>query len=361
MKGLSNLGNQLYRGQKSFNIVGKRKLWYSVSAILLTLSFAVLGVKGLNLSIEFKGGAEFAAQVANPTTQTVSIARSAVTNAGTTAASVTIVGGDKIRVQTPSLSTEESVVVSKALADALGVAEQDVKIQLVGPTWGGEVSANAARALVVFLVLVAIFLAIYFEWPMAVAALLALAHDVIITVGIYALSGFEVSPATVIGFLTILGYSLYDTVVVFDKVKENTKGITAGSRMTYSDAANLAVNQTLVRSINTSIVALLPVVSILIVGVVRLGSGTLNDLALSLLIGMIVGTFSSIFIATPFLAQLKERQPEMKALRKRVQSKRGKEGEYQVVDTQLPSSPIVSAAGPRQQRVKKTRSARKGK
>lgn len=359
MRGLSQLGNELYRGTKSFNIVGNRKVWYTVSASLLVLSFSVLGIRGLNLGIEFKGGAEFTAQVANPTTQTVSIARTAVAETGSTAESVTIVGGDKIRVQTLSLSTEQSVEVSKALATALSVNEQDVKIQLVGPTWGSEVSQNAARALVVFLVLVAIFLAIYFEWPMAVAALIALAHDVIITVGIYALSGFEVSPATVIGFLTILGYSLYDTVVVFDKVKENTKGITAGSRMTYSDAANLAVNQTLVRSINTTIVAILPVAAILIVGIIQLGSGTLNDLSLALFVGMIVGTFSSIFIATPFLAQLKERQPEMKALRKRVTSKRSKDDE--ITGNLLPGSPIVKSTGPRQQRVKRPRSSRRGK
>ncbi|MEY4311886.1 MAG: hypothetical protein RLZZ571_656 [Actinomycetota bacterium] len=361
MNGLSELGNQLYRGQKSFNIVGKRRTWYTISALLLTLSFGVLGLRGLNLGIEFKGGAEFAVPVTSATTETVSKARAAVTEAGTTASSVTIVGGNKIRVQTPSLTTDESTVVSKALATALGASEQDVKIQIVGPTWGAEVSKNAARALAVFLILVAIFMAIYFEWPMAAAGLIALAHDVIITVGIYALSGFEVTPATVIGFLTILGYSLYDTVVVFDKVKENTKGITSGSRMTYSDAANLALNQTLVRSINTSVIALLPVISILIVGIVRLGSGTLNDLALSLFIGMVVGTFSSIFIATPFLAQLKERQPEMKSLRKRVENRRGKDGEFQVTGDDLHSSAIVTSAGPRQQRVKRTRSARKGR
>lgn len=360
MNGLSDLGNRLYRGQKSFNIVGKRKIWYAISALLLTLSFSVLGLRGLNLGIEFKGGAEFAVPVSTATTETVATARTAVTDAGTTASSVTIVGGNKIRVQTPSLTTDESTAVSKSLAAALGASEQDVKIQIVGPTWGAEVSKNAARALAVFLVLVAIFMAIYFEWPMAASGLLALAHDVIITVGIYALSGFEVTPATVIGFLTILGYSLYDTVVVFDKVKENTKAITAGSRMTYSDAANLALNQTLVRSINTSIIALLPVVSILIVGIVKLGSGTLNDLALALFIGMVVGTFSSIFIATPFLAQLKERQPEMKSLRKRVENRRGKDGDFQVTGEELHSAPVTSA-GPRQQRVKRTRSARKGR
>lgn len=360
MSGLSDLGNQLYRGQKSFNIVGRRKTWYSISALLLTLSFVVLGAKGLNLGIEFKGGAEFAVPVSNPTTQTVSIARAATIDGGTTASSVTIVGGNKIRVQTPSLTTDESKAVSSALASALGVAEQDVKIQIVGPTWGAEVSQNAARALVVFLILVAIFMSIYFEWPMAAAGLIALGHDVIITVGIYALSGFEVTPATVIGFLTILGYSLYDTVVVFDKVKENTKSITSSSKSTYSDAANLALNQTLVRSVNTSIIAILPVISILIVGIVKLGSGTLNDLALALFIGMVVGTFSSIFIATPFLAQLKERQPEMKSLAKRVASRREKDGPNQFSDGNFVQNHLVTASGPRQQRVKKSRSARKG-
>lgn len=360
MSGFGDLGNRLYRGQKSFKIVEHRKAWYAISALLLTLSFAVLGLRGLNLGIEFKGGAEFAAPVSSATTQTVTNARDAVNASGTTASSVTIVGGNKIRVQTPTLTTEESAKVSQALAAALNVDEQDVKIQIVGPTWGAEVSANAARALVVCLVLVAIFIAIYFEWPMAAAAILALAHDVVITVGIYALSGFEVTPATVIGFLTILGYSLYDTVVVFDKVKENTKGLTSSNRMTYSEAANLALNQTLVRSINTSIVALLPVVSILIVGIIRLGSGTLNDLALALFIGMVVGTFSSIFIATPFLAQLKERQPEIQSLRKRVLARREKDGGETFSSDELQSVPVV-AAGPRQQRVKRTRSARKGR
>jgi len=325
------------------------------------MSFEVLGIKGLNLGIEFKGGAEFSVPVSNPTTETVTKARTAVQQTGNTAANVTIVGGDKIRVQTQALSTTESTVVSNALAAALGATEQDIKIQLVGPTWGSEVSKNAARALVVFLVLVAIFMAIYFEWSMAIAGLLALAHDVIITVGIYALSGFEVSPASVIGFLTILGYSLYDTVVVFDKVKENTKGITAGSRMTYGEAANLALNQTLVRSIHTSLVAILPVISILVVGIARLGSGTLNDLALALFVGMVVGTFSSIFIATPFLVQLKERQPEIKALGKRVAQRRGKDGEELITEIKVSGAPIVTQVGPRKQQVKKSRSARKGR
>ena len=208
------------------------------------------------------------------------------------------------------------------LADTCGIPKSEVKVQVVGPTWGEEISKKALQGLVVFLLLVSVFLSIYFEWRMAVAALVALAHDLLITVGIYALTGLEVTPATVIGLLTILGYSLYDTVVVFDKVKENTKGIVGQSVMTYGDAANLAVNQTLVRSINTSIVALLPVIAIIIVGAGFLGAGTLLDLAVVLFIGMAAGTYSSIFIATPFLVQLKEATPEMKALAARVAARR---------------------------------------
>lgn len=359
MNGLSNLGNLLYRGEKSFDIIGKRKIWYVISAILLIISISTLGIRGLNLGIEFKGGSEFSVPEPLANTDSVVKARAAVSESGTTASSVTIIGGNKIRVNTPALTTDESKVVSSAIAVALGVNEAEVKVQIVGPTWGGEVSKNAARALAVFLILVGIFMAVYFEWPMAVAGLIALAHDVFITVGIYALSGFEVTPATVIGFLTILGYSLYDTVVVFDKIKENTKGITAGSRMTFSEAANLGLNQTLVRSINTTLIAILPVSSILIVGIVKLGSGTLNDLSLALFIGMLVGTFSSIFIATPFLAEIKERTSEMQALRKRVENRRGKDGDLPITGALLHSSPIITPSGPRKQQVKKSRASRR--
>ncbi len=358
MSRLGNLGHNLYTGRVSFDLVGKRKSWFAISAVILVISLGTLVTRGLHLGIEFKGGAEYSVPVSNPTTADVTSARDAVSSAGTTASSVTIVGGDTIRVQTPVLTTEESNKVNSALAKEFSVKDTDIKVQMVGPTWGSEVSKNAARALLVFLALVAIFLALYFEWPMAVAGLVALAHDVVITVGIYALSGFEVTPATVIGFLTILGYSLYDTVVVFDKVRENTAGLTSGSRMTYSDAANLALNQTLARSINTSIVALLPVLSILVVGVVLLGAGTLNDLALALFIGMLVGAYSSIFIATPILAVIKERQPDMIALRKRVENRRKNAGTDGEVLIPVSAGAYVAPAGPRQQRVKKARSKR---
>lgn len=360
MSRLGSLGNRLYRGEVSYDIVGNRRAWYIVSAVVLTLSILTLALRGLNLGIEFKGGAEFTLPVKNPTTTSVAHARQTVAATGTEVSSVTIIGGDKIRVQTQEVSTTESEKIGQALATKFGLAVNDIKVQLVGPSWGSEVSKYATQALIVFLILVALFLAIYFEWAMALGALIALAHDVVITVGIYALSGFEVTPATVIGFLTILGYSLYDTVVVFDKVKENTKGITGGSRMTYTEAANLALNQTLVRSINTSIVALLPVFSILVVGVALLGAGTLNDLALALFVGMLVGAYSSIFIATPFLAQIKERTPEMKSLRKRVLNRRANAG-IEGSDAILPVAAVVTPAGPRQQRVKRSRADRLGK
>jgi preprotein translocase subunit SecF len=218
--------------------------------------------------------------------------------------------------------------VTEALAEACGVAaSEEISAQVIGPSWGEQITQKALTGLVVFLIAIVIYLSVMFEWRMAVGALVALFHDVFITVGIYALIGFEVTPATVIGVLTILGYSLYDTVVVFDKVKENTKGLAGGSRMTYSEAANLAVNQTLVRSINTSIVGLLPVAALLFVGAYVLGAGTLKDLALALFVGIAVGTYSSILIATPVVAQLKEREPAMQALSKRVAARRVSRGE----------------------------------
>jgi preprotein translocase subunit SecF len=234
------------------------------------------------------------------------------------------IGSDKVRIQTGVLTSVESGRVADVLSSSFSVPKNEIDTRLVGPSWGKEITRKALTALVVFLFAIIIFLSIAFEPKMAIAAIIALFHDVWITVGIYALVGFEVTPATVIGFLTILGYSLYDTVVVFDKVRENTRGIAGGSRLTYSGAANLAVNQTLIRSINTSVVALLPVGSILFIGTGVLGSGPLKDLSLALFIGLTVGTYSSIFVATPFLAAMREREPAMKALSKRVNARTGK-------------------------------------
>lgn len=319
MSGMRNIGHRLYAGEVSFDFVGRRKTWYVVSAIVLLISIGAVGIRGLNLGIEFRGGADFSLPSASCS---VEEARAVAETATGSQVIVTETTSGTIRVQTEALSPAASNVLAGDLGTACGVAKDDIKIQVVGPTWGAEISKKALQGLVVFILLVTIFLSIYFEWRMAVAALVALIHDLLITVGVYALTGLEVTPATVIGLLTILGYSLYDTVVVFDKVKENTRGISGQSMLNYSESANLAVNQTLVRSINTSIVALLPVLAIIVVGAGFLGAGTLLDLAVALAVGMAAGTYSSIFVATPFLAQLKEQQPEMKSLASRVAARR---------------------------------------
>lgn len=319
MSRLSTVGQKLYRGEVSFNIIGRSKTWYVIAAVLLIISIGALLIRGLNFGIEFKGGADFS--MPNATCSVVDARELAEIETGGQSI-VTETASGTVRVQTEPLSVDESTALAQQLATECGVAYEDIKIQVVGPVWGEEISKKAIQGLVVFLVLVAIFMSLYFEWRMAVAALVALAHDLIITVGIYALVGIEVTPATVIGLLTILGYSLYDTVVVFDKVKENTRGIAGQSVMTYDESANLAVNQTFVRSVNTSVVAILPILAIIVVGAGLLGAGTLLDLAVVLLIGMTVGTFSSLFIATPILVDLKRRQPEMKALAGRVKARR---------------------------------------
>jgi preprotein translocase subunit SecF len=254
MSGIGGLGHRLYAGEVSFDFVGRKKTWYIVSAVIILVAVGAIVLRGLNLGIEFRGGADFSLPSATCTVEQARVTAETATGAQ---AIVTETASGTVRVQTESLTPAESSVLAGELADVCGIPKGEVKVQVVGPTWGEEISKKALQGLVVFLLLVSVFLSIYFEWRMAVAALVALAHDLLITIGIYALTGLEVTPATVIGLLTILGYSLYDTVVVFDKVKENTRGIVGQSVMTYGEAANLAVNQTLVRSINTSIVALL--------------------------------------------------------------------------------------------------------
>lgn len=346
MSRLGELGSRLYRGEASYNIVGRRRRWYMISAVFLVLALVGILGRGLNLGIEFKGGAEFLVP-----SQTCSIqdVRTAIGSTGVEVATVTEVGSANIRAQTPSVPQDQNTAVVNALADACSVQAEEISSRDVGPTWGGEITRQAFIAMMVFLVAVVIFLSVYFQWQMAVAALVALVHDLFITAGIYALVGFEVTPATAIGLLTILGYSLYDTVVVFDKVKENTQGVTGQSRYTYGELANLALNQTLIRSINTSIVALLPVAAILFVGAGLLGAGTLKDLALVLFIGVAAGTYSSIFVATPVLCQIKEREPAMKALQARVTKRRAARGEAGPTDSpdsgQADEATVATATG----------------
>jgi len=323
----SRLGNDLYSGQKSIDFVGRRWLWYAISAVILLVAVGGLLGKGINYGIEFTGGAEYrvSLQADQVTQDTADELRQDVAGTGIDNASspvVTTSGNEAILIQTEPLTDDESAEVSQVILDTTGATNDDLSQSEIGASWGQEVAERALLGLAVFLVLVVLFIWAYFrQWKMSLAALVALAHDVIITIGVYALSGFEVSPATVTGLLTILGFSLYDTVVVFDKVRENTADL-RGTRQTYAGAANLAVNQTLVRSINTSIVALIPVGCILYVGVVQLGTGSLKDLALALFVGMAAGVYSSIFIATPLLAHLKSRESDVLLAEKRDKARR---------------------------------------
>jgi preprotein translocase subunit SecF len=321
----SSLGGRLYRGEVSIDFVGRRKQWYLVSLALFLISVGAFLIQGLKLGIEFSGGT--VVTVTSPSA-TANDARQAVASLEfIEGLIVQEVGSDKVQVRTDSLEPAELTEIQDVLAKRYSIALESIDVQSIGPSWGEEITRKGVTGLVAFLIIVMLYLALTFEPKMALAAFMALFHDVFITVGIYALVGFEVTPATLIGFLTILAYSLYDTVVVFDKVRENTKNITQVARLTYSQAANLAINQTLIRSINTSIVAVLPIASLLFVGAGLLGAGTLKDIALVLFIGMIIGTFSSLFIATPFLAGLREREPAMVALAKRVNSRGSNESE----------------------------------
>jgi preprotein translocase subunit SecF len=323
MSRLGNLPGRLYRGEVSVDFVGRRKLWYSISGAILVVAVGALLIFGLNFSIDFKGGTEFQFPASHATTTQI---EQVVKNAGggADASAQEVVNPLKHttswQVQTGTLSTAQQTKVTNALVSAYKVPRgaSNVAVSSVSASWGSQISQKAAIALVAFMIVIVLYLSIAFEWRMAAAAFVALLHDIVITIGVYALAHFQVSPATVIGLLTILGYSLYDTVVVFDKVRENTAPILGTRKSSYSQAANLALNQTLVRSINTSLIALLPVAAILVVGTLLLGNGELKDLSLVLFVGMLSGTYSSICIATPVLTDLKEREPQYKQLAKQV-------------------------------------------
>jgi preprotein translocase subunit SecF len=316
---VTSFGRTIYSGQLSLTIIDRRRRWFAIAGIILLASIAVLGFRGLNLGIEFRGGADFTI----PNAQcTVPEARSAAQPFISGQPIVTVSAAGTMRVQTEPVEAALGQEITRGLAAACGVGADTIKSQVVGPTWGGEISSKAFQGVVIFLVLVMLFLTVYFDWRMAIGALGALVFDLVTTTGVYALTGLEVTPATVIGLLTILAYSLYDTVVVFDKVKENTQNIAGQSVITFPEATNLALNQTIIRSVNTSIVALLPVLAIIVIGGWFLGAGTLLDLAVVLAIGLVAGTFSSIFIAAPILVAIRQRQPEMRALEARVRARR---------------------------------------
>jgi preprotein translocase subunit SecF len=343
MSKLGGLTHRLYTGEVSYDFIGHRRRWYLLSATLIALSVVALLVRGLVFGIEFRGGADFKAPT-TVTASTVDSMRAALARTGLPDLDDSIVntiGESQVRVQTRPLdSTTEVPVVRAAIAEEVGISPDEVAYSLIGASWGSQITERALIALAVFLALVGLVIGVYFrDAKMSVAALIALAHDLVLTIGIYALVGFTVTPATLIGILTILGYSLYDTVVVFDKVRENVRDLKSSTTKTYSEAANLAINQVLVRSINTTVIGVLPVAALLFAGAFILGEGPLKDLALALFVGMISGAYSSIFIATPLLAQLREREPDMKKLAARVASRRAKE-----LQKSRPSEPPAEAA-----------------
>ncbi len=344
------IAHRLYTGEISYDFVGKRKFWYLVSAVLLTISLLALGFRGFSLGIEFTGGAVFQAPVA-VTATTVEDVRSAVAALDVAGddLSVTTIGDNTVRVQTEKITSDSEVTTVKAaVAAAVGVDPDQVAYSLIGASWGQQITTQALIALAVFLALVMLFIWAYFrDFKMSIAAIVALLHDLVITIGVYALIGFSVTPATMIGVLTILGYSLYDTVVVFDKIRENTHELT-NTRNTYSFAANNALNQVLVRSLNTTIIGVLPVAALLFTGWFILGTGPLKDLGLALFVGMLAGAYSSIFIATPLLAQMREADPDMVEHRERLARRAARASEKNV---RKPKPVTVAVGGTAEQNV----------
>jgi len=319
------LGNDLYTGARSVDFIGRRKFWFTLAGVLMILSVAVPFIRGggdflagFNFGIEFRGGSQFIVAEVEQDPIDTGLAEEAVHDVVPDAVvRVSTVGTDGVRVQTDQLTDPETAAVTENLREAYDT--DSVSSSFIGATWGADITQSALRALGVFIVLALVFMALYFRtWKMSIAAILKLAHDLILTVGIYAATGWEITPAAVIGFLTILGYSLYDTVVVFDKVRENTAELGDESNRTFGEAVNLAVNQTLIRSINTGVVAALPVAAILFIGAFALGADTLRDISLALLVGTIAGTYSTPAFGAPLYAFFREREPEIAKRDKRV-------------------------------------------
>jgi preprotein translocase subunit SecF len=314
----AGLLGRLYRGETDADFVGRAKLWFAISGVLILAGLASLATRGLNLGIDFEGGTSWELPIGQ---LDVEEARDVIEGSGLVDAEVQTLSdddGERIRVQAERGEEVLAETVATSLAEAAGVEPDAVDVTDVSPSWGEEITSKALRALIVFLVVVSIFITIRFELKMALATLAALIHDLLVTIGVYSLAGFPVTPATVIAILTILGYSIYDGIVVFDRVAENARQLGGSSRITYSGMVNASLNQVLMRTLNTSITALIPILSLLVVGSLFLGASTLQEFALALFIGQLSGAYSSIFIASPLLAILKEREPKLAALKERL-------------------------------------------
>jgi preprotein translocase subunit SecF len=335
--------HRLYHGETTYDFVGKRKIGFTISAVLLAITLVSLLGRGLNLGLDFKGGVVWDVPAKNGlTVGDVKSVLEANGIKGEDAKVQTVNGssGARVRVQTGVLDNAKQAKIRSDLAAKAGITDlQDVPVNSVSSTWGKEITRKAISALVVFFIALTIYIRFRFEWKMAVAAFAAVVHDVAISVGVYSLFGFTVTPATVIAFLTILGFSLYDTIVVFDKVHENTRKLTTG-RYTYGDVVNLSMNQTLMRSINTTLAAVLPVLSLLVIGAGVMGAVAIKDFALALFVGLIVGAYSSIFVATPILWMLKNREPRNKALETRLGRGGGEVLRSRAVAAGVSTSPV---------------------
>lgn len=326
MRSMGQLGNDLYTGKTSFPFIARRRLWFIVAAVLVIGSALVPLFRPIEFSIEFTGGSQFTVTgLSSPDQNLATEAVQTVVPAATT--KVTTIGADAVRVQTDQMTSEETQAVSAALADVYGVDSAEVTSSFIGPSWGADVTRQSLWGLAIFLALTFLILALYFRtWKMSAAAVIGVVDVLIITVGVYALCGFPISPAAVIGFLTILSYSLYDTTVVFDKIRENTAEDGEISARTFGESVNLAVNQTLIRSINTTVVAILPTGAILFIGAFWLGAQTLTDISLSIFVGTIVAAYSTVFVAAPLYALFREREPRIITSDARVREARERAG-----------------------------------
>lgn len=315
-----NILTRMYQGETTFDFVHRWRRWLVLSAIVIVVGLLSLWFRGLSLGIDFEGGTAW--EMESPGVS-VSDTREVLRPLGLADARIQELGSSSIRVQHQTSDTGTVDEATDVLADLAGVERNDVSVDTVGPSWGEEITSKAQRALVLFLLAIALYITLRFEWKMAAATLAAVVHDLVVVVGVYSITGFEVTPATVIAILTILGYSIYDTIVVFDKVNENTRGLAASGRMTYGDMVNVSLNQVLMRSINTTVTTLLPNAALLVIGAQLLGAVTLSEFALALLVGLAASTYSSLFVASPILAALKEREPRYTSIRERLEARGG--------------------------------------
>ncbi|MCL4313113.1 MAG: protein translocase subunit SecF [Actinobacteria bacterium] len=319
-----NAFQRLYRGETSFDFVHRRKWWFLISSVVILAGVISLATRGLNLGIDFKGGTSWELTAPGLSSTTV---RNSLRPLGLGGATIITLGGRTVQVEA-DLASESATArritedkVTSTLAKLAKIPTNQVSVTTIGPSWGSQITHKAVLALIVFFLAIAAYITIRFEWKMAMAAIVAVIHDILVTVGIYSLTGFQVTPDTVVAVLTILGYSLYDTIVVFDRVQESVKGLGASGKLTYEDTVNLSMNQVLARSVNTSLVAVIPILAVLLIGAQLLGATTLQYFGLALLIGLVSGAYSSLFIASPLLAAWKEREPRYATIRQRLQAR----------------------------------------